>query len=709
MAGERSITNFTVDTDTTDSDQDVDALLTGVQWDVSTSNVITYSFPDSADDFSYTRPNAEFANQFSDAQQAAAKLALTQFSNVADLVFEEMGDDPGESNADGTIRFLDATRTSGSWVAYGASPRTDEYGGDMYFLDGSYEAAPVGDYKYYIMLHELGHAMGFKHGHSAAGSGALTPEHDSLEYSVMTYNSFVGQNLQPGFVTNAAGHYPQTLMMYDIAAAQRMYGANWDTESGNSVYTVDPTTGEMLIDGAGQGAATAKVTFRTVWDGNGNDTYDFSNLSTDLNVDLQPGHYVDLDVGGNQLRAMLNAGFTETGGWGGVSYREYASGHIYNALQYEGDTRSLIENAVGGTGDDMLTGNIADNGLTGGDGADTLDGGAGDDTLTGGAGADRFVYGAGSGHDIVVDFDTVTGIGADPDNTDTANSSDNDVVDLSAFYNSIFELRQDQLDDGILNQSNTVDTNGFAVDYSDNARFDDSLGGTGSLILQSGGTAVSASGLTYENTNVACFTHGTMIETATGERPVETLREGDLVRTLDRGLQPIRWIGSRHVAARELAAEPRLRPVRIRAGALSATSPARDLLVSPQHRILVRSEITQRMFGTSEILIGAKHLLAVDGIEIAADLDEVTYVHMLFSQHEIVTSNGAETESLHTGPEAMKALSEAAQTEIRQLFPAICDAHYNARACRPLGPGRKSRRLAERHSLHGKSLVAPLS
>ncbi|MFV0408136.1 MAG: Hint domain-containing protein [Paracoccus sp. (in: a-proteobacteria)] len=705
MAGERSITTFSVDRDLSDADQDIDALLVGRKWDTSVSNVLTYSFPDSPDDFSYTRPNAEFANQFSATQQVAAEHALSIFSDVADVVFEEMGDDAGESNADGTIRFLDATRTSGTWVAYGAGPRTDEYGGDMYFRDGRDGTVDVGDYEYYIMVHELGHVMGLRHGHATAGQGAMTDEHNSMEYSIMTYSSYIGHDYEPRFMTNATGHYAQTLMMYDIAAVQRMYGANFDAESDDSVYSVDPATGEMSINGVGQGEALADVTFRTVWDGNGKDTYDFSNFTTDLSLDLRPGQFIDLDVGGELLRARLNAGHTSTGSWGGVEYRVYASGHIYNALQYEGDARSLIENAIGGTGADLLIGNIADNALSGGDGNDTLSGGEGDDTLSGGNGADRFIHAAGSGHDIITDFDVITGIGMDPDNPRTADSSDNDFIDLSPFYDSIFELRQDQLDDGVLNQSNTVDISGEAVDYSDNARFDDSLGGMGSLTLQSGGAAVSASSLTYENTNVACFTQGTLIETAEGERPIESLRAGDLVRTLDHGFQPIRWIGSRRVDAQELAGTPYLKPVQIRAGALSAQIPERDLLVSPQHRILVRSEIAQRMFGTREILIGAKHLLVLDGVDIVEDPGELVYVHMLFDRHEIVISNGAASESLFTGAEAMKSLSEGARAEIRLIFPEICGAGYIPQACRLLAPGRKGRKLAERHHRNRKSLA----
>ena len=80
--------------------------------------------------------------------------------------------------------------------------------------------------------------------------------------------------------------------------------------------------------------------FRTVWDGDGIDTYDFSNYTSDLNVDLEPGSWSDLDVGGNAQRANLSL-FDN-------NVNEYARGHVFNALQFNGDTRSLIENATGG-------------------------------------------------------------------------------------------------------------------------------------------------------------------------------------------------------------------------------------------------------------------------------------------------------------------------------------------------------------------------
>lgn len=205
---------------------------------------------------------------------------------------------------------------------------------------------------------------------------------------------------------------------------------------------------------------------------------------------------------------------------------------------------------------------------------------------------------------------------------------------------------------------------------------------------------------------IPCFTSGTMILTDRGEVAIDDLRVGDLVMTCDNGLQPIRWIGSRKLGVPMLILRPNLRPIRIKAGALGENTPATDLIVSPQHRILVRSRIAQRMFGTCEVLVAAKQLLVLDGVDIAEAADGVEYFHMLFDRHEVVFSNGAETESLYTGPEALKSVGPAAQEEIFSLFPALRDADTVCEGARILASGRQARKLAMRHKQHGRPLIA---
>lgn len=204
-----------------------------------------------------------------------------------------------------------------------------------------------------------------------------------------------------------------------------------------------------------------------------------------------------------------------------------------------------------------------------------------------------------------------------------------------------------------------------------------------------------------------CFVRGTLIETVNGLQLIETLKVGDMVMTRDHGLQPIRWIGCRVLSPMRLVLNAKLRPIRIRAGALGRQMPANDLLVSPQHRILVRSAIAQKMFGTEEILAAAKQLVMIDGIDICNEIvGPVEYFHMLFDQHEIVYANGAEAESLLPGPEALKSVGPDALDEIYELFPELSDAGFVPSQARTLATGRMARRLAVRHAQNGKALVA---
>lgn len=202
-----------------------------------------------------------------------------------------------------------------------------------------------------------------------------------------------------------------------------------------------------------------------------------------------------------------------------------------------------------------------------------------------------------------------------------------------------------------------------------------------------------------------CVARGTMILTDRGEVAVEDLRSGDLVQTQDNGLQEIRWMDSQTLSGATLEAAAHLRPIRISAGALGDNIPMRDLVVSPQHRILVRSRIAQKMFGADEVLVAAKQLLLIDGIDVAEDLDGVDYYHFLFQDHEVVIANGAEVESLHTGPQALKTVGKAARAEIFEIFPQLAEVDYEAQYARVLASGRMGRRLAHRHAQNNKMLV----
>ncbi|WP_417743251.1 Hint domain-containing protein [Salipiger sp.] len=214
-------------------------------------------------------------------------------------------------------------------------------------------------------------------------------------------------------------------------------------------------------------------------------------------------------------------------------------------------------------------------------------------------------------------------------------------------------------------------------------------------------TLLSGDTFTFPGLALPCLTSGTPVATLAGDVAVEHLRVGHRVLTMDNGYQPIRWIGCRHLAEEDLQRHPELRPIRIRANALGQGRPDRDIVVSPQHRVLVSNAVAERMFGQKEVLIAAKHLLSLDGIETAGDIASVTYWHFFFDQHQIVFSNGAATESLYLGSEAIRALPAEARHEILTLFPDM-DRYLSAR---PLVAGRRARKFSERISKNRKLLV----
>lgn len=237
------------------------------------------------------------------------------------------------------------------------------------------------------------------------------------------------------------------------------------------------------------------------------------------------------------------------------------------------------------------------------------------------------------------------------------------------------------------------------------------VGATGSLLQTTANTAIvtvnndTDGTLVLADDEVFCFAAGTLIQTENGMVAVENLRVDDMIMTRDNGLQPIRWIGSVRLGARALTANPKLLPIRICAGALGQNMPERDLLVSPQHRVLVRSKVAMKMFGAMEVLVAAKQLLQLDGIDIATDVAEVEYYHFLFDNHEVVNSNGAATESLLTGTEALRSVGPAAREEIYTLFPELRDADFAPMPARLIPAGRRSRKLAVRHAQRPGALV----
>jgi serralysin len=351
----------------------VDGLLGDYKWG---TNSFTFSFPTSGSYYGSSYGSGENVTNFgafNTTQQATTRAALKMFDSVANLSFTQIAE---TSTQHADLRFAMSDKPGTAWAYF---PTTSAVGGDSWFnkSSGAYSTPVKGNYAYLTFIHEIGHALGLEHAHE----GNVMPlSRDSMEYTVMSYRSYVGASTTSGYVNETWG-YAQSLMMYDIAALQHMYGADYTTNSGNTTYSWNSATGEMVINGVGQGAPGGNKILLTVWDGGGVDTYNFSNYGTNLKIDLRPGGWTTTATA--QLAKLHYDG------------SKVAVGNIANALLHKSDARSLIENAIGGSGSDALTGNDAANTLKGGAGNDRLTGGKGNDALDGGTGTDTVTFSGG--------------------------------------------------------------------------------------------------------------------------------------------------------------------------------------------------------------------------------------------------------------------------------------------------------------------------
>lgn len=217
-----------------------------------------------------------------------------------------------------------------------------------------------------------------------------------------------------------------------------------------------------------------------------------------------------------------------------------------------------------------------------------------------------------------------------------------------------------------------------------------------------GQPAINSSGLVAP----ICFAGGSLIDTENGPVAAEELTPGTMVTTVDGTAHPLRACLRREVTRAELVAEQKLRPVRISAGALGRGLPRRDLLVSRQHRMLVSSRIASRMFQYPDVLVAAIRLTALPGIRIDDDVQQVTYIHLVFDENLVLFAEGAPSESLLIGPEAKKSLDAAAYAEVSRLFPDLVNDESNADPARFIPPNHAQKALVARHVKQGLDLLA---
>jgi len=397
----------------------VDGVLTGYAW---SGGKITYAFPDDKTDYGYSGEKNHAFDAVGNKIQAAVKFILdASYGNHANDGFSLEGFTrikvSAGSDSNATLRYAESA--SANPTAYGYYPNAGESGGDVWFGNNyNYENAVQGGYNFATVIHETGHALGLKHGHETFTNSengitypALKYAYDSLEYSVMTYNSYMGDDAT-GY-SNEKWGYPQTFMMADIAALQQMYGADYSTNSGNTHYEWKPGSSNTWINGQVGLDPGGNRIFATIWDGGGShDSYDLSAYDSNLVIDLAPGGY----------SKFSNKQIADIGYYDGAGLHK-ASGNIYNALMYKGNVASLIEDAFGGSGDDALSGNKVGNHLYGNGGSDRLLGLGGNDLYKGGGGADTFYFKPNWDRDRIEDFQAIDKINLSAYNFSSVNEA----------------------------------------------------------------------------------------------------------------------------------------------------------------------------------------------------------------------------------------------------------------------------------------------
>lgn len=299
-----------------------------------------------------------------------------------------------------------------------------------------------------------------------------------------------------------------------------------------------------------------------------------------------------------------------------------------------------------GINDDSIEAGAGNDTIFSGEGNDTVNGGTGDDLIQGGAGADILSGDLGDDTIFAGAGDTVSG----------GDGDDSFLIDAAHLGGGPINITGGEGDE---TTGDVLDFNGqLLVGSVSISNEDDDAGGKSGTATLLDGTEVTFS----EIESIICFADGTMIETPDGPRPIEALKIGDPVETRDDGPQPLVWIG-----ARTLPGLGKFAPIEFAPDSIGNDAVLR---VSPQHRVLVEDYRAAMYFGEDEVIVAADFLVNGDTI-VQRNMQQVTYYHLLFADHQLVRAAGVWSESFHPGRASLPGLEDAAREELFDLFPEL--------------------------------------
>jgi Ca2+-binding RTX toxin-like protein len=316
--------------------------------------------------------------------------------------------------------------------------------------------------------------------------------------------------------------------------------------------------------------------------------------------------------------------------------------HTIEIVYYENNGGNVLSSTISGPDTSDVAVDLesypalVDPELNSNSGNDSLDGGAGDDIIYGEGGDDTLIGGEGS--------DTLEG----GDDADRIIIGSGDVVDGGEGGND--------------NDTLVITDAGATVDY------DTGNPENGTVTFSDGSTATFTN---IENVVIPCFTPGSLVATPNGSKLVEDIQIGDLVETRDSGPQTVRWVGQKTLSVDDLARAPHLCPILLQKDSIAPSVPDRDMTVSPQHRMLIENSATQLWLGEDEVLVKAKDMVRKPGIDQITPEDSVTYIHIMFDQHEILLVDNAWTESFQPGDVVLGHDQDGDFAELLELFPDL--------------------------------------